>query len=140
MLRQQAIQTQGSADSVPPFAGVGEALPAAQAGSLAAGPLFGSPVGSAVVFPFPNNKGAWFVGMIRERTDKPVATEQAPELDAATKTAIGMRQVQPLFDELGVRINKRYGAWDVLTMTLAPNQDATQGIVLSPGGSGRTQQ
>ncbi|MEV6830309.1 SurA N-terminal domain-containing protein [Amycolatopsis sp. NPDC051102] len=139
-LRQRATQTGESPESVPPFAGVGEALPAAQAGALAAGPLFGSPVGSAVVFPFPGNQGAWFVGVIRQRTDKPVATEQAPDLDATTKTAAGMRQAQPLFDELGVRVNKRYGVWDVVAMTVVPNEDAAQGIVLSPGGSGRTQQ
>ncbi|WP_235191061.1 SurA N-terminal domain-containing protein [Amycolatopsis rifamycinica] len=139
-LRQRAAQMGQSPESVPAFAGVGEVLPAAQVGSLAAGPLFGSPVGSAVVFPFPNTPRAWFVGMIRQRSDQPVATEQAPELDAATKTAIGMRQTQPLFDELGVRVNKRYGVWDVVTMNLAPDEDATQGLVLSPGGSGRTQQ
>ncbi|MEV4057560.1 SurA N-terminal domain-containing protein [Amycolatopsis sp. NPDC049688] len=139
-LRQRATQMGQSAESIPPLAGVGEALPAAQAGALAAGPLFGSPVGSTVVFPFPNNQGAWFVGVVRQRTDKPVATEQAPDLDAATKTAAGMRQAQPLFDELGVRINKRYGVWDVVAMTVVPNEGAAQGIVLSPGGSGRTQQ
>ncbi|EOD66093.1 SurA N-terminal domain-containing protein [Amycolatopsis vancoresmycina] len=139
-LRQRATQMGQSAESIPPFASVGEAVPAAQASALAAGPLFGSPVGSTVVFPFPNNQGAWFVGVIRQRTDKPVATEQAPDLDAATKTAAGIRQAQPLFDELGVRINKRYGVWDVVAMTVVPNEDAAQGIVLSPGGSGRTQQ
>jgi hypothetical protein len=140
-LRQRASQTGQSPESVPPFAGAGEVLAATQAGTFAATPLFGSPAGTAMVFPFPNGEGTWFVAVVRQRTDdKPVATEQAAPPDAATKTAIGMRQLQPLFDELGVRVNKRYGVWDVVAMNVAPNEDSAQGVVLPPSGSGRTQQ
>ncbi|OXM65520.1 hypothetical protein CF165_23130 [Amycolatopsis vastitatis] len=136
-LRQQS----GNPESVPGFAGGGNVVPAAQAGTLATTPLFGSPTGSVVVMPYPGEGNAWLVAVIRQRTDdKPVATEKAPELDASTKTAIGMRQLQPLFDQLGVRINKRYGVWDAVAMNVAPSADASQGTVVPPGGSGRTQQ
>lgn len=140
-LRQQAAQQGQNTDSIPPLTGLGEAVPAAQAGVLAAGPIFGSPVGAVTVFPYPNREGTWFVAVVRQRVDnKPVATEQAPALDDATKAAIGMRQLQPLFDQLDVRVNKRYGVWDVVGMDVVPNEDAAQGLVLPPGGSGRTQQ
>ena len=140
-MRKQATTAGQDPDSVPGFAGGGNVLPAAQAGTLASTPLFGSPVGSTVVMPFPGGQGAWLIAVIRQRDDdKAVATEKAPELDAATKTAIGMRQLQLLFGELGVRVNKRYGVWDVVSMTVAPTLDSAQGAVLSPGGSGRTQQ
>jgi hypothetical protein len=136
-LRQQS----SNPETVPGFVGAGNVVPAAQAGTLATTPLFGSTTGSAVVMPFPGQESAWLVAMIRQRTDdKPVATEKAPELDASTKTAIGMRQLQPLFDELGVRVNKRYGVWDAVAMNVVPSADGFQGTVLSPGGSGRTQQ
>ncbi|GLY35135.1 hypothetical protein Amsp01_011590 [Amycolatopsis sp. NBRC 101858] len=140
-LRQQAAQQGQSTDSIPPLTGVGEAVPASQAGVLAASPLFGSPAGTVTVFPYPNREGTWFVAVVRQRVDdKPVATEQAPALDDASKTAIGMRQLQPLFDQSDVRINKRYGVWDVVGMTVLQNLDAAQGLVLPQGGSGRTQQ
>lgn len=140
-LRQQAAQAGQNVDSIPPLTGLGEVLPAAQAGMLAATPLYGSPVGSVTVFPYPNREGTWFVGVVRQRADgKPVATERTPSLDAATKTAIGMRQLQPLFDELGVRVNKRYGVWDFVGMNVVPNQDAAEGLVLPSGGSAPRQQ
>ena len=142
-LRQRAKQAGSDVDSIPPLTGRGEAVPATQAGALASTPFFGSPAGTVAAFPYPDPqlKGTWFVAVVRQRTDgKPVATEQTPSLDAATKTAIGMRQLQPLFDELGVRINKRYGVWDAVAMNVVANQDAAQGLVLPPGGSGRTQQ
>ncbi|MEU4247043.1 SurA N-terminal domain-containing protein [Amycolatopsis sp. NPDC026612] len=142
-LRQQAKQAGKNVDSIPPLTGLGEAVPAAQAGGLAATPVFGSPAGTVTAVPYPSQDlaGTWLVAVVRQRTDdKTVATEQAPELDATTKTAIGMRQLQPLFDELGVRVNKRYGVWDVVAMNVVPTADGAQGIVLPPGGSGRTQQ
>jgi len=140
-LRQQAAQQGQNVDSIPPLTGANEVLPASQAGTLAATPLYGSPVGTVTVFPYPQREGTWFIGVVRQRVDnKPVATEQAPELDAATKTAIGMRQLQPLFDELGARVNKRYGVWDVVSMNVVPNLDNAQGLVLPSGGSSPKQQ
>ncbi|MEU0537111.1 SurA N-terminal domain-containing protein [Amycolatopsis tolypomycina] len=142
-LRQQAKQAGRNVDSIPPLSGLGDTVPATQAGALASTPVFGSPAGTVVAVPYPSQDlaGTWFVGVVRQRTDdRAIATERTPELDAATKTAIGMRQLQPLFDELGVRVNKRYGVWDVVGMSVVPNLDSTQGVVLSPGGSGRTQQ
>lgn len=130
-------------DAIPPLTGLGDAVPAAQAGALASTPVFGSPAGTVTAVPFPSQDlaGTWLVAVVRQRTDdRAVATEQAPELDAATKTAIGMRQLQPLFDELGARINKRYGVWDAVGMTVVPNQDAVEGLVLPPGGSGSAKQ
>ncbi|MEU5263119.1 hypothetical protein [Amycolatopsis sp. NPDC021455] len=141
--RQRAKQAGQDVDSVPPFTGLGDAVPATQAGALAATPVYGSSAGTVTACPNPDPQlpGTWLVAVIRQRTDdKPVATEKAPELDAATKTAIGMRQLQPLFDRLGVRINKRYGVWDAVAMAVVPSADAFQGLVLPSGGSGRTQQ
>ncbi len=142
-LRQQAKQQGNNVDAIPPLTGLGDAVPAAQAGALASTPIFGSPAGTVTAVPYPSQDlaGTWLVAVIRQRTDdRTVATEQAPALDAGTKTAVGMRQLQPLFDELGARVNKRYGVWDAVGLTVVPNQDATQGLVLPPGGSGRTQQ
>lgn len=142
-LRQQAKQAGSDVDSIPPLSGLGDAVPAAQAGALASTPIFGAPAGTVTACPYPDSQlgGAWIVAVVRQRTDdKPVATERTPELDAATKTAVGMRQLQPLFDQLGVRVNKRYGVWDAVGLSVVANQDAAQGILLPPGGSGRTQQ
>lgn len=133
-LRQQAASQGQNVDSIPPLTGVNVVLPAAQAGVLAATPLFGSATGTVAVFPYPNQQGTWFVAVVRQRSDdKPVATEQPQTLDPATKGAIGMRQLQPYFDRLGVRVNPRYGVWDVVGLTVVPDQDAAQGLVLSSG-------
>ncbi|MCR6487247.1 SurA N-terminal domain-containing protein [Amycolatopsis sp. OK19-0408] len=140
-LRQQAAQAGQNTDSIPPLTGVGEVQPAAQVPALATTPLFGSPANSVTVFPYPNRAGTWFVGVVRQRVDdRPVATEQAPALDATTKTAIGMRQLQPYADKLGVRVNARYGVWDVVGMSVVANQDTAQGLVLPLGGAAPTQQ
>lgn len=140
-LRQQAAQAGQNTDSIPPLTGVGEVQPASQVAALATTPLYGSPANSVTVFPYPNRAGTWFVGVVRQRADdKPVATEQAPSLDATTKTALGMRQLQPYLDELGVRVNGRYGVWDVVGMSVVPNQDAAQGLVLPIGGAKPAQQ
>jgi hypothetical protein len=133
-LRQQAASQGQNVDSIPPLTGLGVVLPASQAGVLAATPLFGSAAGTVAVFPYPNQQGTWFVAVVRQRADdKPVATEQPQTLDPATKGAIGMRQLQPYFDRLGVRVNPRYGVWDFVGMTVVPNQDAAQGLVLPSG-------
>ena len=134
--RQSAAQSGQNVDNIPPLGGLGVAQPATQASVLATTPLYGSPAGTVTVFPYPSLQGVWFVGVVRQRSaDKPVATEQADPPDATTKTAIGIRLLQPYLDQLGVRINPRYGTWDVLSMSILTPGGAPsiQGLVLLPG-------
>jgi hypothetical protein len=141
----QQAQQSGGAPEPGGFsdAGLTELFGAAQYLSLAQTPLFGSGANSVVVFQarMPA-KPDWYVFVLRSRgTDKAVpADQEAQQPTDEQLTAIGTRLLQPYLGQSGLRVNPRYGVWDVVGMNLATNQDATQGTVLPLRGAAPAQQ
>jgi hypothetical protein len=140
---QQAQQTGAPGPSGYSDAGLTELFGASQYLSLAQTPLFGSDANSVVVFQarMPA-KPDWYVFVLRSRgTDKAVPADQEAQKPTAEQlTAIGTRLLQPYLGQSGLRVNPRYGMWDVVSMNLATNQDATKGIVLPLRGAAPAQQ
>ena len=92
--------------------------------------LFGLPVGRTAYFQPNPQQGGWIVLRVTDRRDDPNA-DPAPvaALGESDLAAIGERLVQPLSEEVGVRVNPRYGVWDPVSMrVVAP--DRTSGAIL----------
>jgi hypothetical protein len=58
----------------------------------------------------------------RETTAPPAGGGAVPAelVDATTMFGFGLRAIQPLAVELGVRVNPRYGVWDPTQVRVAP--------------------
>lgn len=100
---------------------------------VAATVLFGSPVGSTVVFQPAADQSGWLVLHITARsTDAPpVAPDPAAQLAPGDLAAIGERLMQPLAAEVGVRVNPRYGVWDQVQLRVV-GEDQVAGTILPP--------
>ncbi|GEL20279.1 hypothetical protein PA7_41160 [Pseudonocardia asaccharolytica DSM 44247 = NBRC 16224] len=97
--------------------------------------LFGTPARQIVVFqPAPSQSGWLVLKVVDRKTDAaPAGPSAVSQIDEATLAAIGERLVQPLSQELGVRVNPRYGVWDPIRMrVVAAGQEA--GSIITPGG------
>jgi hypothetical protein len=140
---QQAQQTGAPGPGGFSDAGMTELFGASQYLSLAQTPLFGSAANSVVTFQarMPS-KPDWYIFVVRARgTDKAVPADQEAQKPTDQQlTSIGTRLLQPYLGEAGLRVNPRYGVWDVVSMSLAPNQDATKGTVLPLSGAAPAQQ
>jgi hypothetical protein len=51
------------------------------------------------------------------------------QLDDRSISMIGRRLTQPLSEELGVRVNPRYGAWDPVALGVLPPDQANSMII-----------
>jgi hypothetical protein len=136
-------QSGGPSAQVP--AGIGQKVPLAQAPDIAATPVFGTPANNVVAFPLPAQQSSdgtelpagsvWFIALIHGRSaDKPVATEAPAQFDESQLLAAGNRLLQAYADQVGVRLNPRYGVWNVLTMSATPSESTDGGVVV-PFGS-----
>lgn len=108
-------------------------LRASQVPQSAASFLFGTPAGSVVAAQTSPAPDGWTVLRVTARsTTAPGGDPKASSvsrLDDSTLDDIGRRFTQPLAQELGVRVNPRYGQWDPLRLAvLAPGTPA--GLVL----------
>ncbi|WP_410596644.1 hypothetical protein [Amycolatopsis sp. lyj-23] len=140
---QQAQQTGAPAAGGYSAGQLTELFGAAQYPGLAQTALFGSDKNSVVVFQAQKPQSPdWFVFVIRARgTDKAVpADQEAQKPTDAQLTAIGTRLLQPYLGQSGLRVNPRYGVWDVVGMNLVPNSGAAQGVVLPIRSAARAQQ
>jgi hypothetical protein len=94
--------------------------------------LFGTPAGTVVAAQTSPAPDGWTVVRVtaRDTAAAPVGDPRAlsnsvAQIDEASLDDIGRRLTQPLADELGVRINPRYGVWDPLRLAvLAPGTPA----------------
>lgn len=116
-----------------PRAQRGLQLRAALVPQSAASFLFGTPAGSVVAAQTSPAPDGWTVLRVTSRnTSAPGGAPKASplsQLDDSTLDDIGRRFTQPLAQELGVRVNPRYGVWDPLRLAvLAPGTPA--GLVL----------
>jgi hypothetical protein len=87
--------------------------------------LFGTPAGQVVATQTSSSPDIWTVVRVTSRTTDgpptadPGATSLA-QLGEQTLDQIGRRLTQPLADQLGVRVNPRYGTWDPLYLNVIP--------------------
>ncbi|MFD9894301.1 hypothetical protein ACFWY9_33555 [Amycolatopsis sp. NPDC059027] len=126
-----------------PNASVGtRTFAAVQTPAAASKVYFGLPVGGVAAFQdSPKDPTSWVVVLVRERSDnKPVAVDQSSEPNAAQLVALGRRMLEPYLSLEDLRVNPRYGVWDVVAMDLAPTEAATQGVVLLPNSAARAKQ
>ncbi|WUL64125.1 hypothetical protein OG943_30555 [Amycolatopsis sp. NBC_00345] len=121
---------------------VGTQVPALSSPQDATTVLFGVPANTVIAFqPNPASNPTWVVAVVRQRTTgKPVATDQAQQPTPDQLGGIGVRLLQPYVGDVDYRINPRYGVWDAVGMDLAPNANATQGLVLPLPGAAPAQQ
>lgn len=109
---------------------------AATSPDVASSVLFGVPVGTVGFFQPDSQQSAWLVFRVTDRrTDTPPDPEAASQLSQKDLVAIGERMLQPVADELGVRVNPRYGVWDPIRLRVVP-EDLTGGAILAPAASG----
>jgi SurA-like protein len=113
--------------------GVGERRSVADNAELAARtPLFGARPGTVLAFEMQEQTGQWIVARIVDRNTNDVAPGAAGEqIDDATLQAIGARLLGITAENAGVRLSPRYGAWDPVALSAAPNADETVGFWLS---------
>ena len=104
---------------------------AATSPEAAATVLFGLPPGRTAYFQ-PSPQSGWIVLRVTDRRTEPNADPSAVaglgESDLAT---IGERLLQPLAEQVGVRVNPRYGVWDPISLRVVP-ADQTDGAILPP--------
>ncbi len=112
----------------------GVSYQAATSPEAAATVLFGLPPGSTAYFR-PSPQSGWIVLRVTDRrTDPnadPAAVASLGESDLAT---IGERLLQPLAEEVGVRVNPRYGVWDPIALRVVP-ADQVDGAILPPAAA-----
>ncbi|SHG56244.1 hypothetical protein [Streptoalloteichus hindustanus] len=131
--RAREIITRDRASGVP--AGLNERLRASDNLQLASTPLFSAEKGSVLAFPVSDRDGQWLVAVVRERTlaDSGTATGvDAKQLDPRQLEAIGLRMLAPLSEELGVRVNPRYGVWDSMSLAAVASAEETGGFRFPP--------
>lgn len=94
--------------------------------------LFGTPVGGTVAFQPDSRQSTWIVFRVTERrTDTPSGPQVVSQLSKDQLIAIGERMLQPVAEELGIRVNPRYGVWDPIRLRVVDG-DQTAGTILPP--------
>lgn len=100
--------------------------------------LFGTPAGKVVYFQPSPAQGGWLIIRVTERrTDSTPTAGDPPDTPVAqiatdSLQMIGFRQLQPLADELGVRINPRYGVWDPVRLRAVGEADVSGEVLSAP--------
>jgi hypothetical protein len=107
------------------------ALQAAQSGSLS---LLGSSPGEVVATD--TGQGSWAVWRVlrRDQSGQPnAAPAMAAQVGADGLETIGIQLLQPLAEQLGVRVNPRFGDWDMPNLiVLGPGQPRSIVIPAAP--------
>jgi hypothetical protein len=109
---------------------------AASAPSDAGTVLFGVPVGGVVAFQPNPQQSTWIVFRVTDRrTDAPSDPAAVSSISQSELITIGERLLQPTAEELGIRVNPRYGLWDPIQLRVVA-QDQQAGTVLPPAVAG----
>lgn len=104
---------------------------AATSPEAAATVLFGLPPGRTAYFQ-PSPQAGWIVLRVTDRRSQPGADPSAvANLGESDLATIGERLLQPLAEQIGVRVNPRYGVWDPISLRVVP-ADAAGGAILPP--------
>ncbi|RCW39971.1 SurA-like protein [Halopolyspora algeriensis] len=110
----------------------GKQVRAARNASLAVGtPLFGASPGTVLAFKGPNQRaGTWLIARVTERNANadPVPTGK---VDEQTLQAFGTRLLGLTAERAGVQLSPRYGAWDPIMLSPAPEEGQKTGFRLA---------
>lgn len=111
-------------------AAVGEEIVAADNPDFASAPVFGVDEGTVVAFQSDQQSGPWLVMVVTERSADGAAPAAAEigGLDPSLLEAVGLRQLAPVAEDLGVRVNPRYGIWDPVSLQAVPNENERTGF------------
>ncbi|MDT7581054.1 MAG: hypothetical protein QOK35_2318 [Pseudonocardiales bacterium] len=91
--------------------------------------LFGLPPGRTAYFQ-PSPQSGWIVLRVTDRRTEPNADPSAvASLGESDLATIGERLLQPLAEQVGVRVNPRYGVWDPISLRVVPTEQ-TDGAIL----------
>jgi hypothetical protein len=94
--------------------------------------LFGVPVGTVVAFQPSPEQSTWIVArVVDRRTDVATDPSAISSISQSQLVAIGERQLQTTADEVGIRVNPRYGVWDPIQMRVV-DEDQRVGTILPP--------
>jgi hypothetical protein len=97
--------------------------------------LFGVPVGTVVSFQPDPQQSTWIVArVVNRRTDAPADPTVLTSISQSQFIAIGERLLQPTAEEVGIRVNPRYGVWDPIQLRIVA-EDQQVGSVLPPVAS-----
>lgn len=102
---------------------------------VATSAVFGTPVGFTGYFQPTPGQDSWIVFRVLDR--RVLATAAAAEPDAVATIGkagladIGIRLLQPVATQAGVRVNPRYGVWDPIAMRVLA-EDRVTGAILPP--------
>ncbi|TLW91775.1 hypothetical protein FFT09_12685 [Saccharomonospora piscinae] len=96
---------------------------------LAISAVFGAEEGTVVVIQPSQQQPGWLVALVEQRSLRSGGGENAEgePVDPRLLYWVGLRQLQPIADELGVRLNPRYGVWDEAGMAPAPSEEEVTG-------------
>lgn len=117
----------------------GVQLRAAQVPQSASLFLFGTPAGQVVATQTGSSPDEWTLFRFTQRSlagppqGDPAAASVA-QLGVQTADQIGRRFTQPLSEELGVRVNPRYGDWDPVYLNVAPPGENSNLVLTSATG------
>lgn len=97
---------------------------------LATSAVFGSQEGTVVVIQPSRQQAGWLVGLVTDRRTSGQDDSPASQVNPEYLYFAGLRMLQPLAEEAGVRLNPRYGVWDEAALSPAPNEDELTGRLL----------
>jgi hypothetical protein len=110
---------------------LGKRIVAADDPIFATTPAFGVAENTVVAFQLADTK-PWVIMVVKNRADHGVEpSEHAPPIDQiepAILEAVGLRQLARVADEVGVRLNPRYGVWDPVTLQVVSDENETGGF------------
>lgn len=102
---------------------------------IATSAVFGTPVGSTGYFQPTPGQDSWIVFRVLDRrVQAPAAAAESDAVATIGKAGladIGIRLLQPVAAQAGVRVNPRYGVWDPIAMRVVA-EDRVTGAILPP--------
>lgn len=117
-------------------AGTGRKIAAADNATIAAStPLFGATEGTVLAFRGPSGRGTasgWLVARITDRGTDGRSAGTPRRTSPEITQAFGSRLLGLTAQRVGVRLSPRYGVWDPVELTAAPDEGQTSGFRYSP--------
>lgn len=120
---------------------LGKRIVAADDPVFATTPAFGVTEGTVVAFQLEDTK-PWVIMVVKNRTTRGVQpSDHAPQIDQidpAVLEAIGLRQLALVGEDVGVRLNPRYGVWDPVSLQVVSDENETGGFIAPLRATART--
>ena len=103
--------------------------------SIGSSPLFGASQGDTVYFQPSPQQATWIVAHVTgRRTDARSDPAALSRISQDQLVGIGQRTLQPVADQLGIRVNPRYGVWDPIALRVVAADQVSGGLVRSATG------